>query len=85
MLRDCLRGVLDLTEYLYISTGADSENVSFSWALVANFVLTLFENKSNLGFRHGCCRPLNKVNQAVNVVALKRMNTQYLLIVEQIY
>ena len=30
----------------------DSENVSFSWGLVAKLVLTLFEIKSNLGFRH---------------------------------
>ena len=65
--------------------GVDSENVSFSWGLVAKLVLTLFENKSNLGFRHDCCQPLNEVNQAVNIVALKRINTWYLLIVEQIY
>ena len=51
MLRDCLRGVLGLTEDLFISTCADSENVSFSRGLVAKLVLTLFENKSNLGFR----------------------------------
>ena len=30
----------------------DSENGSFSRGLVAKLVLTLFENKSNLGFRH---------------------------------
>ena len=38
-------------EDLFISTGADSENVSFSWGLVAKLVLTLIEIKSNLGFR----------------------------------
>ena len=32
--------------------GVYSENVSFSWGLVAKLVLTLFEIKSNLGFRH---------------------------------
>ena len=30
----------------------DSENVSFSWGLIAKLVLTLIEIKSNLGFRH---------------------------------
>ena len=43
MLRDCLRGVIGLTEDLFISTGADSENVSFSPGLLAKLVLTLFE------------------------------------------
>ena len=43
MLRDCLRGVLGLTEDLFISTCADSENVSFSRGLMAKLVLTLFE------------------------------------------
>ena len=43
MLRDCLRGVLGLMEDLFISTCADSENVSFSRGLVAKLVLTLFE------------------------------------------
>ena len=46
MLRDCLRGVLGLTDDLFISTGADSENVSFSWGLLAELVLTLFEVES---------------------------------------
>ena len=51
MLRDCLRGVLGLTEDLFISTGADSENVLFSWGLLAKLVLSLIEIKSNFGFR----------------------------------
>ena len=38
-------------EDLFISTGADSENVSFSRGLVAKLVLTLIKVKSNLGFR----------------------------------
>ena len=61
MLRDCLRGVLGLMEDLFISTGADSENVSFSWGLVAKLVLTLFEIKSNLGFRHDVVGLLKKI------------------------
>ena len=60
MLMDSLRGVLGLTEDLFISTGADSENVSFSWGLVAKLVLTLFEIKSNLGFRHDVVSLLNE-------------------------
>ena len=69
MLRDCLRGVLGLTEDLFISTGADSENVSFSWALVAKLVLTLFEIKSNLGFRHNAVSLLKELIKQWNVVS----------------
>ena len=45
--------------------GVESENVSFSRGLLAKLVLTLFENESNLGFRHVCCQPLKKMNQAM--------------------
>ena len=51
MLRDCLRGVLGLTEDLFINARAQSENVSYSRDLVAILVLTLIEVKYNLGFR----------------------------------
>ena len=69
MLRDCLRGVLGLTEDLFISTGADSENVSFSWGLLAKLVLTLFEIKSNLGFRHDVVGLLSEFIKQWNVVS----------------
>ena len=51
MLRDFLRGVLDLTEDLFINDKAQSENVSYSRGLVAILFLTLIGVKSNLGFR----------------------------------
>ena len=51
MLRDCLRGVLDLTEDLFSMLELKSENVSYSRGLVAILVLTLIEVKYNLGFR----------------------------------
>ena len=69
MLRDCLRGVLGLTEDLFISTCADSENVSFSWGLLAKLVLTLIEIKSNLGFRHDVVGLLNEFVKQWNIVS----------------
>ena len=41
--------------------GVDSENVSFSWGLLVKLFLTLFEIKSNLGFRHDVVSLLKKI------------------------
>ena len=41
--------------------GVESENVSFSRGLLAKLVLTLFEIKSNLGFRHDVVGLLKKI------------------------
>ena len=64
MLRDCLRGVLDLMEDLFINARAQSENVSYSQGLVAILVLTLIGVKSNLGFRHDVVGLLSKFSNS---------------------
>ena len=54
---------------LSISTGADSENVSFSWGLLAKLVLTLIEIKSNLGFRLDVVGLLSEFIKQWNIVS----------------